>query len=112
MAMTSLWMSLSTIPSPTLSEFVLELVGRAPAGFTRPPNSVNPWGNWDEIDTLLSGFLEWCPDLELVIRTGKLRDCDEYQVQAMERFPLMAGRDRIRFETSVAIDKYQLFSWY
>ena len=109
--MTSLWTSLSTISSPTLSEFVLELVGRAPAKFVRPPRNGNPWGNWDEIDTLLNGFLEWCPDLKLVIRTGWLQNRDEYQAQARERFPSMAGRDRIRFETSLAIDEYQLSTW-
>ena len=112
LAMTSLWTSISTITSPTFSEFVLELVGRAPAGFPRPPLDGNPWGNWDEIDTVLNGFLEWCPDLKLVIRTGRLRNRDEYQAQARERFPLMTGRGRIHFETSLVIDKYQLSSWY
>ena len=104
--MSSLWTGLSTITSPALSEFVLELIGSAPFGFTQPP--LNPWGNWDEIDKLFAGFLDWCPDFKLVVRTGTgtLYNRDEFRVQAREKFPLMAERDRIQFEMSLAVDKH------
>jgi hypothetical protein len=81
---------------------VLEL-GRSPSGFTQPSRSL--WGCWDEIDELFEGFLNSRPDFKLVIRTGRLYNRDEFQAQAKERFPLMARRGRILFETSLAVDK-------
>jgi len=96
-------LSLSTITSLALSEFVIEL-GSLPSEFTQPSRYL--WGNWDDVDKLFEGFLGWCPDFKLVIRTGRIYSRDELQTQAKERFPLMAGRDCIQFETSLAVDKY------
>ena len=101
--METLATSLSTITSLAFSEFVLEL-SAVPSGFAQP--SLKLWGNWDEIDMLFEGFLCSSPDFKLVIRTDRLYDRDNFQAQAKERFRLMAGRDRIRFETSLAVDKY------
>ena len=101
--MVSGWISLPTITSLALSEFVLEL-GGPPSEFTRP--SLDLWGDWGGIDKSFKGFLDRCPDFKLVIRTGTLSDRDGFQAQAKERFRLMAELDRIRFETSVAIDRH------
>ena len=109
--MISLRRSLSTITSLTFSEFVLDL-GSPLSESIQSHLDVNRWGNWDEVDRLLNGFLVRSPDFRLVIRAGGQYNRDEFRTQAKERFPLIAGRDRIRFERSLAIDKYQLSSWY
>ena len=102
--MASLCASLSTVTSPTLSEVVLEL-GRAPSEFSQPHPHL--WGNWDEIDKLFEGFLDWRPGFKLVIRTGTgLCKRDEFEAQARERFPIMAMRSRIQFEALPSVDKY------
>lgn len=95
--------TLSTIVAFTFSEFVLELGGLR-SEFTHP--SLDLWGNWDGIDALFEAFLDRCPDFRLVIRTGRLYNRGEFQAQAKERFPFMARRDRVQFETSAAVDKY------
>jgi len=97
------YISLSTITSLALSEFVIEL-GVPPFKFTQP--SLVHWGNWDEVDKLFEGFLSRCPDFKLVIRTGRLYDRDEFQAQTRERFSLMARRGCIQFETSLTVDRY------
>ena len=93
--------SLSTITSLVLSKLVLELC-RLPSGFTQPP--LNLWRNWDEIDKPLNSFLDRRPDFKLAMKTGRLHNRDEFQAQARERFRLVVGRDRIRFEASLAVD--------
>ena len=80
-------------------------LGDPPSDFTRQP--LNLSGNSDEIDKLFEGFLDWCPDFELIVRAGTLYNCDELQVQAREMFPLIAGRDHIGFEMSLDVDKYR-----
>ena len=101
MAITPLQTSLSTIASPALSEFVLEL-GSPPSGF-----ALVLWGNWDEIDKLLNGFLDRYPDFKLVIRTGELYNREGFKAQVREIFPLMAGRDGIQFETwAITVDEH------
>ena len=97
------WESLSTVPSPGLSEFVFELI-KPPSGSTHP--SLYLWGNWGEIDKLFKGFLNWRPDFKLVIRTGTLSDSNAFRAQTRKRFPLMAERDRIQLETSLALNGY------
>ena len=82
---------------------MLEL-GRAPTEFTQ--SSLKLWGSWGGIDKLFDDFLDRGLDLKLVIRTGRLYSREKFEAQAKERFPLMAGRDRIRFETSLAVDEY------
>ena len=62
-------------------------------------------GDWLNIDRLSRSFL-WRPDFRLVIRTGTLSDCDEFEAHVQETFPLMAERELIQFETSLALDKY------
>ena len=57
--MASLWRRFSAITSPALSEFVLEL-GGPPFRFIQP----SLCGDWDEIDKLLKGFLDWRPDFK------------------------------------------------
>ena len=88
---------------PVLSTFVLELVSPPPMSTQR---SLDLWGDWDDIDRLFRSFLLWRPDFRLVIRTGTLSDRDEFEAHVKERFPLMAGRELIRFETFPALDKY------
>ena len=102
--MTYLWISFPTITSPALSEVVLELGGTATSRLTRTP--LSHWG-WGRMDELFEGFLDRCPDFKLVIRIARPLDCDENQVR-VRRFPLMRGRDRIKFETSLVADKYGL----
>ena len=101
--MVPLWTSLSTTTSPALTEFVLELGGLR-SEFTQP--SLRLWGNWDAIDGLFDGFLDSYPEFTVVVRTGRLYNREEFQAQAKERFPLMTKRDRVRFETSPAVDEY------
>ena len=98
---TPFWTSLSTITSLALSKLVLEL-GRPPSEFNQP--HLKLWGNWDEIGKPLNSFFDRRPDLKLVTKTGRLHNRDEFQAQARERFHLMVGRDRIRFEASLAVD--------
>ena len=75
-----------------------------PSRFTS--TSRNLWGNWwIGTDKLFEDLLKQSPDFKFIIRTGWIyNDRDEFQAQARERFPLMAGRNRIQFETSLAID--------
>ena len=98
----SLRASLPIITSLALSEFALEL-RRTPTEFTQP--ALKLWGSWGGIDKLFNNFLDRGLDFKLVTRTGKLYSRDELAAQAKERFPL-TGRDRIRFETSLAVDEY------
>ena len=84
------------------SEFVLELSG-LPSEFTQPSRTL--WGNWDEIDKMFEKFLGSRPEFKVVIRTGRLYNRDKFQAQARERFPLIAGRDRLRFETCLVVDR-------
>ena len=88
---------------PALSTFVLELVSPPPRSTQR---SSDLWGDWDDIDRLFRSFLLWRPDFRLVIRTGTLSDRDEFEAHVQETFPLMAERELIQFETSLALDKY------
>ena len=62
-------------------------------------------GDWLNIDRMFRSFLLWRPDFRLVIRTGTLSDRDEFEAR-VETFPLMAERELIQFETSLALDKY------
>ena len=64
------------------------------------------WGDWLNINRLFRSFLLWRPDFRLVIRTGTLSDRDEFEAHVQETFPLMAERELIQFETSLALDKY------
>jgi len=96
------YISLSTITSLAFSELVIEL-GVPPTGLTQP--SLTLWGNWEGVDELFEGFLSCRPDFKLVIRPGRLYNRDEFQAQAKERFPLMARRGCIQFETSLPVDK-------
>ena len=98
-----IWASLCTINSLAFSEFVLEL-GGPPSELAQP--SLRLWGNWDRVDKRFRSFLSRCPDFALVIRTGKLYNRDEFQAQAKERFPIMAERGRVYFETALDVDKY------
>ena len=86
------------------SEFVLDL-DSPPYEFSQ--SSLDLWGNWDKVDELFESSLDRRPGFRLVIRAGTLPDRDEFQAQAKERFPLMAGRDRIQFETSLAVERCQ-----
>ena len=103
--------SLSTITSLAFSEFILD-VGSSLFESARVPLDAYRQQSWDQVDRLLDGFLDRCPDFKMVIRADAQRNQDEFRTQAKERFPLIAGRDCIRFETSLAIDEYQLSSWY
>ena len=85
-----------------LSEFVIEL-GIPPSKVIQL--SLSPWASWDKIDQLFGCFLSWCPNFKLVIRAGRLYNCDEFRAKAKEGFPLMARRDRIQFETSYAVEE-------
>jgi len=55
---------------------------------------------------LLEGFFDRYPDFKFVIRTGMLYNRDEFQAQVKEKFPLMTRRGRVRFEMSLAVDRY------
>lgn len=85
--------------SLTLSEFVLELSG-LPSEFTR-----KVWGCWDKVDKTFESFLRFRPEFQVVIRTGRVYDRDQFEAQAKERFPLMTKRGRIQFEISPTVDK-------
>lgn len=50
-------------------------------------------------------FLGLRPEFRVVIRTGRVYNRDLFEAQAKERFPLMAKRDRVRFEVSLTVDK-------
>ena len=63
------------------------------------------WGNWDDIDKTFESFLGLRPDFQVVIRTGRLYNRDHFQAQVKERFPLMAGKGRVQFETCLTVDK-------
>ena len=102
LAIESFWKRLSIITFPALYTFVLELVSPPPR-FDQQP--LDLWGDWDDIDRLFRSFLLWRPDFRLVIRTGTLSDRDEFEAR-VETFPLMAERELIQFETSLALDKY------
>ena len=103
LAIESFWKRLSIITFPALYTFVLELVSPPPRFDQRP---LDLWGDWDGIDRLFRSFLLWRPDFRLFIRTGTLSDREGFEAQVKERFPLMTGRELIRFETSPALDKY------
>ena len=94
---------LSTVSPPTFREFVLEL-GKLPSHFSCP--SWQHWGDWDDIDKLFAERFAEREDFRLVIRTGKLYDRETLQRHAKERFPLLAERGCIRFETSHLVDQY------
>lgn len=89
--------------SPVFSEFVLEL-GKLPSQFSRP--SWDHWGRWYIIDRYLEEIFAEHGDFSLIVRTGKLYDRETFQTHAQERFPLLAERGCIRFETSYSIDGY------
>ena len=97
--------SLSTITSLAFSEFVLD-VGSSLFESARVPLDAYRQQSWDQVDRLLNGFLDRCLDFKMVIRADAQRNQDEFRTQAKERFPLMAGRDRIRFETSPGVEMY------
>jgi len=101
--MAPFWNNFSATVPPTFSELVLEL-GEASSEFTQPPPILQ--GNWTEVDRLFEGLLDRCPDFKLVIRTDRLDARDEFQAQTKERFPLMARRNRVQFETSSTVDEY------
>ena len=105
LAMMSLRKSLSTITSPAFSELVLDL-GSPPSEPIQLPFDTHRRGNWEGVDRLLNGFLDQCPDFKLVIRADAQCNRGEFRARAKERFPLMAGRDRIRFETSPGVEMY------
>ena len=88
--------------SLSLSEFVLELSG-LPSELTQPSRML--WGNWDDIDKMFEKFLRSRPEFKVVIRTGRLYNRDKFQAQAKERFPLMARRGRLQFETCLVVDR-------
>ena len=97
------WANLSPIASPSLSELVLDLSGFS-SEFTLLLNT-NLWGDWSRVDGIIADFPDWCSDFKLVIRTGTLSDHDQFQAQTKKSFPLMAGRGRIEFETSLGVDR-------
>ena len=92
-----------TIASLLFREFVLEL-GKLPSQFTQ--SSSKHWGPWDMIDSFFDEKFAERADFKVIIRTGKLYDRETFQTHAKERFPLLAGRGWIRFETSYSIDQY------
>jgi len=93
----------STITSPVFSEFVLEL-GKLPSQFSR--SSWEHWGHWGHVDKFFGERFAGRGDLNLIVRTGKLYDRETFQMHAQERFPLLAEKGCIRFETSHSIDGY------
>ena len=93
----------STITSPVFSEFVLEL-GKLPSQFDWPSREY--WGHWDHIDRLLRERFAERGGFNLIVRTGKLYDRETFQAHAQERFPMLAERGCVRFETSHSIDDY------
>ena len=93
---------LSSITSPSFSEFVLEL------GIIIPLFSgldFELWGDCDEIDSFLKERFAKNGDFKFIIRTSELRDQRAFERRAKEAFPLLADMGRLHFETSDSVDK-------
>lgn len=91
--------TLLTIVSPHFREVVLELD-------TDFDVSSSQWGGWGIIDWLLDARLAKRSNFFLTIRAGKLSDREAVKLRAMESFPRLAGKGRIRLESSHSIEKF------
>ena len=87
----SLLRALSTIRSPVFREFVLELGGN-PDMFGGLPSSY--WGCWKKIERFLEEQFAMHDDFRFIIRRNQFHDREI----AEETFPLLANKQRIRFE--------------
>ena len=90
--------ALSTITSPAFCEFVLEV-----GGLTTYLSE--HWDKWKETDKFLDERFAKLDNFRLIIRTSEHYHKGTFQMHAKEKFPLLAGKGRIRFETSDLIDK-------
>ena len=87
----SLLRALSTIRSPVFREFVLELGGN-PDIFGGLPSPY--WGCWKKIESFLEEQFAMHDDFRFIIRRNQFHDRET----AEETFPLLASKQRIRFE--------------
>lgn len=97
----ALCITLSSITSPSFSEFVLEL------GILPFPSGLRfeLWDDCDEVDSFLEERFAKNRDFKFIIKTSELHDRGAFERYAKEAFPLLAGTGRLRFEISDSVDK-------
>jgi hypothetical protein len=89
--------TLHTITSPFFSEFILEM-GRVFATRETTHGTWRRWGTWTVLDKMFEK-LDRERGFKVVIRVGSLKRVPNFFLQAKDRLPLMAARNRIMFET-------------